>query len=128
MLGFLIDEDEFEIVPAITRALTMYEVDSTTKSRRAKKQPPNPQNFDLDILFLSGNTSVSERYPYKIDLTFLETENITEYSIYINDNYLGDDLSSIEINTNDTIRIDVIKNDNTKSSKIKSKAHIPYND
>lgn len=128
MLGFLIDEDEFEIVPAITRALTMYEVDSTTKSRRAKKYPSNPQNFDLDILFLSGVTTLSEVYPYKIDLTFLETDNIDEFSVYINDNYMGDDLSGIEINTNDTIKIDVIKTDSSKSSKIKSKAHIPYND
>ena len=100
----------------------MYEVDSTTKSRRAKKYPSNPQNFDLDILFLSGVTTLSEVYPYKIDLTFLETDNIDEFSVYINDNYMGDDLSGIEINTNDTIKIDVIKTDSSKSSKIKSKA------
>jgi len=101
---------------------------SQSRSRRAKKQPPNPQNFDLDILFLSGVTTLSEVYPYKIDLTFTETTNINEYSVYINDNYLGDDLSSIEINTNDTIRIDVVKTDSSKNSVIKSSAHIPYND
>jgi len=126
MLGFLIDEEEFEVIPAITRALTLYEVGTDTKSRRAKKQPPNPQNFDLDILFLTGVTTLSEVYPYKIDLTFLDTINVDEYSIYINNNYMGDDLSSIEINTNDTIRIDVVKIDSSKESIIRSNAHIPY--
>ena len=126
MLGFLIDEEEFEIVPAITRALTLYEVGVDTKSRRAKKHPPNPQNFELDILFLSGVTSLSEVYPYKIDLNFLDTINVDEYSVYINNNYMGDDLPSIEINTNDTIKIDVVKLDPTKESIIKSEAHIPY--
>ena len=106
----------------------MYEVDSTTKSRRAKKHPPNPQNFDIDILFLSGNTTVSGKYPYRIDLSFLSTENVDEYSVYINGNFMGDDLSSIDVNTNDIIRIDVVKDDSTKESKIKCKAHIPYND
>ena len=39
---------------------------------------------------------------------------------------MGDDLPSIEVNTNDTIKIDVVKLDPTKESIIKSKAHIPY--
>jgi len=126
MMGFLIDEDEFEISPAVSRALTLYEVGVGTQSRRARKQPPNPQNFELDILFRSGVVTLSETYPYTIDLTFLETINIDEFSVYINGNYMGDDLSSIEVNTNDTIKFDVIKLDDTKESVIKSQAHIPY--
>lgn len=127
MMGFLIDEKEFEVIPAITRALTLYETDTGTKSRKVKKEPTNPQNFDLDILFLGGVTSLSDVYSYTIDLNFLETENITEYSIFINDNYLGDDLSSIEVNSGDTIRIDVVKDDDSKQGVIKSRARLPYN-
>lgn len=127
MMGFLIDEKEFEVIPAITRALTLYETDTGTKSRKVKKEPTNPQNFDLDILFLEGVTSLSDVYSYTIDLNFLETENITEYSIFINDNYLGDDLSSIEVNSGDTIRIDVVKDDDSKQGVIKSRARLPYN-
>ena len=97
------------------------------KSSVLNKQPSNPQNFDIPILFRTGIDSLSERYGYSIDLSFIETENIDEYSIYINGNYIGDDLTSIKINTNDTIRIDVNKTDNNLSSLIQTKAHIPYN-
>ena len=41
---------------------------------------------------------------------------------------MGEDISSIEINTNDTIRIEIVKIDNSKDSVIKSKARLPYND
>jgi hypothetical protein len=128
MMGFLIDENEFEVLPAITRALTLFEVETGTKSRRAKKEPPNPENFDLDILFRSGINSLSERYPYTIDLTFMKTKNILQYSIYINDNFIGDDLKSVNINTNDVIRINVVKNDPSLDSIIRTQAHIPYGD
>ena len=126
MMGFLIDEEEFQVSPAISRALTLYEVEEGSQSRRARKTPPNPQNFDIDILFMSGINSLSEKYPYTIDLTFLETDNVDEFSVYINDNYMGEDLSSIQVNTNDVIRFDVVKIDDNKESIIKSKAHIPY--
>ena len=39
---------------------------------------------------------------------------------------MGEDLSSIQVNTNDVIRFDVVKIDDNKESIIKSKAHIPY--
>jgi hypothetical protein len=38
MLGFLIDEDEFEVQPAITRVLQVVEFDKTT-TKRNKKNP-----------------------------------------------------------------------------------------
>ena len=128
MMGFLIDENEFEVLPAITRALTLFEVETGTKSRRAKKEPENPENFELDILFRSGIDSLSEKYPYTIDLTFTKSKNIRQYSVYINDNFIGDDLTTVNINTNDVIRIDVIKGDSSLDAILKTQAHIPYSD
>jgi len=128
MMGFLIDENEFEVLPAITRSLSLFEVDMGTKSRRAKKEPPNPDNFELDILFRSGINSLSEKYPYTIDLTFMKSKNIKQYSIYINDNFIGDDLTSVNINTNDVIRIDVVKGNSSLDAILKTQAHIPYKD
>ena len=116
MMGFLIDENEFEVVPAITRALTMYETDTTNKSRRAKKEPSNPQNFDLDILFKNGVNELSEKYNYTIDINVNGNDNIESYSIFINDNYVGDDISKIQINTNDVLKITVDKKDENKES------------
>ena len=128
MMGFLIDEDEFEVLPAITRALTLFEVETGVKSRRAKKSPPNPENFELDILFRSGVNTLSEKYPYTIDLTFLKSRNIKQYSIYINNNFIGDDIKTVNVNTNDVIRIDIIKGNSSLDAFLKTQAHIPYSD
>lgn len=124
MMGFLIDEKEFEVLPAITRALTLYEVDTSKKSRRAEKQPENPENFDLDIIFREGLTELSEIYRYTVDLSVLDTDNVDSFSVYMNNDYIGDNLSLIQINTNDRISISVIKDDDSKPSKIKTRARL----
>ena len=124
MMGFLIDEKEFEVLPAITRALTLYEVDTSKKSRRAEKQPENPENFDFDIIFREGLTELSEVYRYTVDLSVLDTDNVDSFSVYMNNDYIGDNLSLIQINTNDRISISVIKDDDSKPSKIKTRARL----
>lgn len=126
MMGFLIDEKEFEVLPAITRALTLFEVDTGTKSRRAEKKPPNPENFETDILFRSGVNVLTEKYPYTVDLTFLKSKNIKEYSIYINDNFIGDDIKKVSINTNDVIKIEVVKGNDSLDSILKTKSRLVY--
>ena len=127
-MGFLIDEKEFEVKPAISRAFTLFEVETGNKSRRAKEHPENPNTFDLDVLFRVGVTSLSEVYPYTIDLSVLETINVSDYSVYINDNFIGDELTKIQINTNDTIRIDVIKIDDQEEAILKCRANLLYSD
>jgi len=124
MMGFLIDEKEFEVLPAITRALTLYEVDTSKKSRRVEKQPENPDNFDFDIIFREGLTELNEVYRYTVDLSVLDTDNIDSFSVYMNNDYIGDNLSLIQINTNDRISISVVKEDDSKSSKIKTRARL----
>lgn len=118
MMGFLIDEKEFEVLPAITRAMTLYEVETSKKSRIVKKEPSNPQNFDLEILFKEGVTELSEKYNYTIDINVRGNENISSYSVFINDNYVGDDIVKIQINTNDFLKLVVEKVDDNKVSTL----------
>ena len=47
-----------------------------------------------------------------------EVDNISTYSVYINDDFYGNDISEIQINTNDILKIDVTKNDGTKNAKL----------
>jgi hypothetical protein len=124
MMGFLLDEEEFEVSPAISRTSTVFEVETFNSSKRAKKFPSNPKNFDLDILFTSGTTALTETYRYEVDLSILESTNVDSYSTYINNNYIGDDVPIIKVSTNDLIKIDVVKTDNTKSSVLKAKARL----
>jgi len=118
MMGFLIDEKEFEALPAITRAMTLYEVDTSKKSRIVNKEPSNPQNFDLEILFREGVTELSEKYNYTVDINVKGNENINSYSVFINDNYVGDDIVKIQINTNDFLKLVVEKIDDNKVSTL----------
>jgi hypothetical protein len=185
--GLLIDEEEFQISPAITRQVTMFEVDTKTRGRKVTPQPPRPNSFDLDLTFVSGVTQLSEVFRYTADLKVTEQQNLTNcynttytaitntnltytncsgtvvtsaltigntnticvkggtvpsfsnatgatystglscatgYSVYINGNYVGDDLELIQINDGDTLSITAYKNDNTKTSTIKTTAYL----
>jgi hypothetical protein len=118
--GLLIDEEEFQVSPAITRAVTMFEVTTKTRKRKTKIEPPRPDNFDLDLLFVSGNTQLSEVFNYTSDIIIQNTSNISTYSVYINNNYVGDDIDKIQITNGDTLKVIVVKQDNTQKSLIKA--------
>jgi hypothetical protein len=116
--GLLIDEEEFEVSPAITRAVTMFEVNTKNRKRKIEYKPPRPDNFDLNITFVNGVTQISEVFNYTADFKIERTDNVSSYSVYINNNYVGDDLETIQITTKDTLKLIVVKQDNTQTSTI----------
>lgn len=187
MKGLLIDEEEFQISPAISRQVTMFEVDTKVRGKKVINNPPKPNFFDLDITFLSGVTQLSEVFRYTADLKVTGQENLINcynttysaitntnltytncsgntitlslnsgnsnticvkggtvpnfsnvtggtltqgsscasgYSVYINGNYVGDDLDVIQINDGDTLLIQAYKDDITKTSSIKTVAYL----
>jgi hypothetical protein len=123
MLGFLIDEDEFEVSPAITRVLQVVEFDQSTKKRR-QKLDSNNKSSELDVLFLSGVTSLSQKFYYTSNLSILSTNNIDSYDIFINNEFYGSDVSEIQITDGDSLRIDIVKLDYDLESNILLKSDI----
>jgi len=119
MLGYLIDEEEFEVKPAISRVVQLMELDTSLLRRKRKQYPENPDEFLTNFLFVSGNTILSERIDFTADLSFINSVNIDTYEVYINDNYYGNDVQKIQITTNDILRIEVVKTNNSQESKIK---------
>jgi len=117
MLGFLIDEDEFEVAPAITRVLTSVEFDPNNP-KRGRKNNEESKSFQTDVLFVIGNDTLSQKINYTVDIRVGNSTNIDSFDVYINEDYYGTDLTLIQINTNDVLRIDVVKNDNSKESTI----------
>jgi hypothetical protein len=75
--GFLLDEEDFQVSPAISRYMTMFEVDTKIKTRRVEIEPPRPDNFDFDFTFLSGVTQLSEVFRYTADLKVVELQNLS---------------------------------------------------
>jgi hypothetical protein len=187
LLGFLLDEEEFTVAPGITRQVSLFEVDLLNKGRKSIIEPPNPDQFDLDFLFVSGNTQLNEVFRYSADLSVDSVTNVTNcyntiyssitnntltytncggsttslstnsgdsgqicvksstvpsfsitsggtlsygdscstnYSVYINNNYLGDNTQLIQITNGDTLKIIVYKEDPTQPSIIKTTAKL----
>jgi hypothetical protein len=118
MLGYLIDEDEFEVKPAIQRITQLIEIDTSTRRQKINKFPKNPDEFPSEFVFVSGNTTLVDMIDFTANMSLVGTDNIDTYDVYINDDYYGSDVSIIQITTNDILRIEVTKNNNTQESKI----------
>ena len=116
MLGFLIDEDEFEVSPGVNRVFQLFEVDDKTRKRRVETD--SDYNRNIDVLFVTGNTVVNQTFDYITDLVVTDTQNIVTYDVYINNNYFGQNPNKIQINTNDVLRIEVVKEQENEESKI----------
>jgi|688.fasta_scaffold52609_3 hypothetical protein len=117
MLGFLIDEDEFEVSPAINRLLQVVEVDTRTTKRKVKKDD-DPSSFTENLIFVIGNTTLSQLFNYTANILVGLSENINTFDVYINNDYYGSDVSEIQINTNDVLKIIIEKNDDVLESKL----------
>jgi hypothetical protein len=116
MLGFLIDEDEFEVSPAITRVLQVVEFDNkTTKRSKIKK---DIKGVGSEALFLVGNNTLTQLFSYVVDIKIGETINVESFDVYINDDYYGSDLNLIQINSGDVLRLEIVKKDDLLESKI----------
>lgn len=117
MLGFLIDEDEFEVSPAVSRVLQVLEVD-LNKTKKQVRKDIIPQNSVLNAVFVVGNNSLTQLYNYTADIVIGNNSNIETFDVFINDDYYGSDLSTIQLNTNDVLKIEIVKTDDGLESTI----------
>jgi hypothetical protein len=106
--GLLIDEEEFQVSPAISRNVTLFEFEKKKKGRKVKIEPPRPDSFNLDLLFVTGVTQLNEVFRYTVDLKVTTTQNVSSYSVYINNNYLGDNVPVIQMTDGDTLKVIVV--------------------
>lgn len=119
MLGYLIDEEEFEVKPAISRNVLITEIDTSTLKKRREKFPENPDQFLNTFTYVVGNNTLSEIIEFTADMSVLGTTNVLSYDVYINGDYFGSDVNLIQITTNDILRIDITKNNINEESTIK---------
>jgi hypothetical protein len=116
MMGFLIDENEFEVSPAKTRILKVIEFE-TQKTKRQKKLTTPNKNTNQIVTFKVGLDTLSQVFNYTIDINIGESVNIQDFDTYINDDFYGTNVSMIQVNTGDVVRIDITRdNINSPSS------------
>ena len=118
MLGYLIDEEEFEVKPAIQRVTQLIELDTSTRKQRRNKFPENPDEFEMPFLFVSGNTVLTDRIDFTANMSLISTDNVDTFDVYINGDYYGSDIQNIEITTNDILRIEVTKTESSQSALV----------
>jgi len=118
MLGYLIDEEEFEVKPAIQRITELYEIDTSTRKQRRPKYPENPDEFNMNFLFVVGNNILSDRIDFTANMSWVSNDNVDTWDVYINGDYYGSDVQNIQITTNDILRIECTKLDGSKDANI----------
>jgi hypothetical protein len=102
----------------------MVEVASRTGARRAKGQPPRPNNFDLDFRYSGDTTSISETFRYTANLIVNNSNNVDSFSVYFNDLYVGDDVYNIQVTSGDVVRIEVVKIEDGEFANIEVRAFL----
>ena len=117
MMGFLLDENDFEVAPAISRVFQMYEVDSRPVKRPQKKQiPVQPEVITLS--YVSNDLTQDYFFEYTCDLLYENSPNVESYSVFIDDQYYGDDVNKIQINNGNVLRIEITPIDSNLESSI----------
>jgi hypothetical protein len=119
MMGFLIDEDEFEVKPGVERIFQMYEVVDNERKKGKNKKLPNPDTYPVTIEFIDENTLVIQRFYDKVDLMLISQENILTFDIYIDGQYYGTNLSKIQLNSGDSVKFEIKKDFPNMTSTLK---------
>jgi hypothetical protein len=117
MMGYLIDEEEFEIKPAISRTVQLLEA-KTSRGGRKKSYPKNPSLFPLTFNFSTGTTAYTENYKYTADLSFESMQNISSWDVYINDDFYGSDLTEIQLTSGNNLTLNITPTDPSDDSQI----------
>jgi len=117
MMGFLIDEDQFEVQPAVTRIFQIYETESKIKKRKPKKEVPiSPQT--ATFTYSDIDTEKEETFYYTVNMRFMDSKNVDSYSVFINGDYYGDDVVVVLVNNGDVIKITINKDNPSEQSSI----------
>jgi hypothetical protein len=63
-----------------------------------------------NLFYTSGNTSIiDDKVDYRINLTLVGTLNVTSYEVYINNDFYGENVDFVQLNTGDLLRVDITK-------------------
>jgi hypothetical protein len=111
MLGYLIDEEEFQVKPAISRVLQVFEIDESKPKRKPKPKIENESTFDLNFDFTDDSLSIVKTMEYSVNMKFIKSFNVNSYLVNVNGLLFGTNIESIPLQVNDVLTIDIFKND-----------------
>jgi hypothetical protein len=117
--GYLVDSEEFDVKPAISRVFVTTELDERRPrpvARIIKDETEQDKTLKVVVQFLpSAATSLTFRVDNRTNFTSIGTDNITTYTIYKNGSLIS--LPFIA-DTEDNITVNIVKTDSTKIAEI----------
>jgi hypothetical protein len=124
MMGFLMDENEFQVSPGVSRTFTLLETNQrSAKIKKNRRALDNTSNFDLVLDFPFGENNFTQEFKYPANLKSVGLDNIDTYDVLINGLFYGSNIFDnvdgvIRLNSDDVLSITVQKTDNTIPAKI----------
>lgn len=122
LLGYLLDEEDFEVVPTINRAITSFEVEDTLKSGSLKIVPHKDTNKVTYNFVWRPNSDLSFSFTSQYQLSFsqlIDVKNITRITISINSQIVFDGTvlnTPLVFHANDIVTVRVYKTLTTTGS------------
>lgn len=116
MMGFLLDEDEFQVSPAVERVFQIYEVSPKKKERKPRRKKDEIIDPDTIVEFNIGENTKQLQFNDMIDLDLISSTNVTSFDVYINDQYYGQSIPKIQLNASDVLRFEITKEFPTQKS------------
>ncbi len=117
--GYLVDEEEFDVKPAISRMFVATEIETKRVkpvARFIKDDAENDKSLKVVVQFLPGApTSLRFKTDNKTNFSSVDVDNITTYTIYLNGNPVS---VPFVAEPTDQIIINIVKTDSNKISEI----------
>jgi hypothetical protein len=125
--GFLMDENEFEVKPAISRAITFLSTE-TQKFKRPKRNDrvENTDLLETVIEYSTTETDKTKDFQFTCNLYLDGLTNVDTYQVYLNGLYFGEDIFSsltsvLQINDGDSVRFVITKTNSDEGAEVKLK-------
>jgi len=100
--GFLIDEEEFEVTPAVSRVVTL--LGGENKNSKVNDIVSTKTKFEFGSS--PGAVTSSKTYLIKVDLSIIRSSNVLNYAIYINGALVSEPAM---VDPNDTVNVVITK-------------------
>ena len=110
--GFLIDEDEFKVTPAVSRVVTLLSGEDRDTKDNKKVSLKSKWEFDN----LPTSTASTKTYVTKVDIDVIRTINVSSYSVFINGGLATQ--IPVMIKPNDVVEVRIVKSTSALPSSI----------
>jgi hypothetical protein len=125
LMGYLVDEDEFEVVPAVERTFVSVELDEKRPkaiARFVKDDTTNDVNTTCIVQFQERSpTEITFQSDSKSIFNTIETTNISAYTVRVNGNVVS---TPISVESGDSITLTIIRTDSLLASEMKLRGTI----